>query len=149
MPKLQLTPAQNIALHTVQALGLASLLSLGVGIVQFVGLHGLDYTQLITFASGGFLTSMAMIWKTLSSNPNTMQAVMDTLGEIKDQVNQTPPSTTPVPPAMPQFVQPAPLGTFNLTDPQNLTATSTIPMIPTPLRHFGDTGIVPTIGQPQ
>lgn len=88
--KFKATPAQNIALHTLQSVGLSVLISFIVGLGQFVALHGLDWTQLASFAAGGFLTSMAMMWKTLSSSPNTMQAIMDTLGEIKDLSAQPP-----------------------------------------------------------
>jgi hypothetical protein len=122
--KFKATPAQNIALHTLQSVGLSALVTLIVSLGQFVSLHGLDWQQLATFAAGGFLTSMTMMWKTLSTNPNTMQAILDTVGELKNL--QTSPVTihnnlpapavaTPAPPAAApqptpqiQFVQPAP-----------------------------------------
>lgn len=90
MKNFKATPAQNIMLHTLQSVGLSVLISFIVGLGQFVALHGLDWPQLAAFAAGGFLTSMSMMWKTLSANPNTMQAILDTLGELKDVAQPSP-----------------------------------------------------------
>lgn len=118
--KFKATPAQNIALHTLQSVGLSALVTLIVSLGQFVSLHGLDWQQLATFAAGGFLTSMTMMWKTLSTNPNTMQAILDTVGELKTLQtspvtihNNLPAPAVATPPAAavqpaPQFVQPFP-----------------------------------------
>lgn len=140
--KIKPTPAQNIALHTLQSVGLSVLISFIVGLGQFVALHGLDWAQLGAFAAGGFLTSMSMMWKTLSANPNTMQAILDTLGELKQAAsaspvtihNNLPAPSVPVPQvnlaapiasttavqSQPQFVQPFPY-----------QPSSTFPNIPT------------------
>lgn len=125
--KFKATPAQNIALHTLQSLGLSALLTFIIGLGQFVSLHGLDWQQIGTFAAGGFLTSMTMMWKTLSNNPNTMQAILDTVGELKQAAQSpvtihnnlpsvsapAPQAVAPAPPAAaaqptPQFVSPFP-----------------------------------------
>ncbi len=140
--KFKETPAQNVALHTIQSVLLSALITLVVGIIQYVGLHGFDGTTLATFAAGSFLGQMSMVWKTLAGNPTMLQAALDTLTDIKGLAAQTPVIVHNNIPAAPQIqaapasIQPAISTPTAQAIPAQPTQVLPLPQMNLPQRSF-------------
>lgn len=83
MLKVKLTPAQAALFHLIESLIASIVLTVIVGAVQYISVHGLNWPGLEATAVSAFLGALSMAYKSVSSNPNTGQAVLDTVGEVK------------------------------------------------------------------
>ena len=103
------TAAQLALLHVAESGAVSGVLTIIAGVYQIVATHGLDWAALGTFAGTIFLGSLAMIYKSVLSNPNLAQAGTDTLSEVKALLEQAIPylHTHAVP--MPPVPSPAPV----------------------------------------
>lgn len=81
--KLKLTTAQTVALHTAESVGLSALITVVVGIFQYLSTAGLNLPGLGATAGVSFLGAMSMVYKSLSTNSQVMAGVADTVGEAK------------------------------------------------------------------
>ena len=82
-PKDPRTPAQVIFLHAAESAFVSALLTIGVAIVQYISAHGLDLAGLAAVLGTAFLAQMAMVYKSLLANPNTLQALSDTEKQVQ------------------------------------------------------------------
>lgn len=115
------TSAQLALLHVAESGAVSGVLTIIAGVYQIVATHGLDWAALGTFAGTIFLGSLAMIYKSVLSNPNLAQAGTDTLSEVKALLEQAipylhthavpmPPVPSPAPaPVAVQLAQPSPI----------------------------------------
>lgn len=101
--KTQPTAAQLAFWHGCQSAFLAALVSLLVGIVQYLSSGNVDLHTVLTVLGSGFLTALTMMYKSVSSNPNLAQAALDTANEAHQKIDQLAPwlSGHAPPPARP------------------------------------------------
>lgn len=113
--KTQPTAAQLAFWHGCQSAFLAALTSLLVGIVQYLSSGTVDLKTLLTVLGSGFLTALAMMYKSISGNPQLVQAALDTANEAHAKLDQLAPwlaghTTAPRPITYPPAVQQAGAG---------------------------------------
>ncbi len=82
MIKLKLDAMQTVALHIVESAGLSALVTVVSALVQYISTHGLNFGQLGIVAGGAFLGALAMMYKSLSSNPQVIAGLNDTIPQI-------------------------------------------------------------------
>jgi len=130
------TAAQQAIIHVAQSAALSGLVSLLVGIVQYLSAGSIDLKTLLTVLGSGFLTALTMIYKSISSNPNLAQAALDTANEAHAKIDQLapwlakPPKSVPTPITFPsaQSIQHQPTAVLPAYPPaQQSVRTSTLP----------------------
>ena len=84
----QPTTAQQAIVHVAQSAGLSGLVSVLVGVVQYLSSGSIDLRTLLTVLGSGFLTALTFIYKSISSNPNLAQAALDTANEAHARIDQ-------------------------------------------------------------
>lgn len=85
------TAAQQAIWHVAQSAGLSSLITLLIGITQYLSSGNINPTTLLTVLGGGFLTALTMVWKSVSSNPSLAQAALDTAQLALQRIEQVAP----------------------------------------------------------
>lgn len=86
------TPAQIIIIHSAESATLSALLTIMVAAIQYAATNGLNWGGLAAVLGTSFVAQMAMVYKSLAANPQTAQALSDTVRQVLSQV---------VPPAQP------------------------------------------------
>ena len=84
MPKL--TTAQQTIIHLALSVLASALVTLIIGIIQYVSTNGVDLPSLAKYAGVGFVTAVSMMLATVRTNPNLAQAEADTLKQVPDMV---------------------------------------------------------------
>lgn len=132
LSKLHLTPPQLAIWHIIESVLMSFVLTVLLGTYQYITTHGLDYAGLGTFWATSFLGALAMIYKSVSGNPNLGPAILDSLNEIKGLLASAPAQPPvvinnhpPVPVAPPAAAQP--------TIPQFKNTASSVPEFTAPL----------------
>lgn len=91
------TPAQIIVIHSAESAVLSILLTVIVAAVQYVGTSGLNWPGLGGVLATSFVAAMGMSYKSLANNPQTAQALSDTVRQVLSQATPpTQPVTAPV-----------------------------------------------------
>ncbi len=118
MPKLKLTQPQYLVLHLIESILGSAILTALLAAYEYVGVHGLNWTGLLTVFLAALLGGMAKGFIGLQNNANVPPAIFDSLNEIKaliadvtqagTDVMSTPPvSAGPKPIILPTRTQPA------------------------------------------
>lgn len=139
---LKITAAQTFILHTLFSLAIGGL---GAGLMaagQAALSKGLDLPMILGVGIAAFTASFMRGFVSLESNPQFAQAILDSVADVKQLIvnAQSVPAQPPViihnniPPA--PAAAPATPVTVAQPQPQ---------FVPPMSRHFGDTGLVPTI----
>lgn len=80
------TTAQIVLLHSIESAGLSALITIIVATLQYVSTHGLNWVGLLAFLGTSFVAQMAMVYKSLSANPQTARALADTAQQIEARI---------------------------------------------------------------
>lgn len=84
------TPAQIIIIHSAESATLSALLTIMVAAIQYAATNGLNWGGLAAVLGTSFVAQMAMVYKSLANNPQTAQALSDTVRQVLSQ--GTPPA---------------------------------------------------------
>ena len=127
------TPAQLALLHVAESGAVSGVLTIIMAVYQAVATNGLNWPALGMTAGTTFLGALAMIYKSVLSNPNLAQAGTDTLSEVKALLEQAIPylHTHVVP--MPPVPSPAPVAAQPAIAPQ-FTLPQTLPQFTAPIQ---------------
>lgn len=85
------TTAQLAVLHGLQSAGLAGVISILMGIIQYLTTGNIDLKSLLSVLGASFMGALAMIYKSVSSNPQLAQAALDTANEAIARIEQIAP----------------------------------------------------------
>lgn len=144
---LNLTPGERAFLKLLEG-WIFTAVGTGVAIAYQMLATGNQDFQKITLVAGGAagLTVLNALKKYLAAQTDlplpekvVAQTTVDAAINQVEKVAQPP---VPTPSAVPQT-----MGAINLLNPPNTTATATVPFNPGQIRHFGDSQIVPAVGQ--
>ncbi len=83
MMKLKPTTAQTVAVHTLESAGASVLITVVLGVGQYIATNGLNIQGLTTCAGTLFVGCMAMVYKSLLLNTQVMQGAADTVNEVR------------------------------------------------------------------
>lgn len=86
MLNIKLSTAQTVALHVVESVLISAVITVLTALVQYVGKNGLNLPQLGIEAGALFLGAMAMVYKSLSTNPQVIAGLNDTIPQIWQSV---------------------------------------------------------------
>lgn len=127
------TSAQLAILHVAESAGISALMTIVAGVYQYVLTNGLNVPGLLTFLGTAFVACLAMVYKSVRSDPSLGQAAMDTANEAKAAVESVLPMlhTHPEP-----VVQTPSLTVTAASAPANLTATTGFAPTPLPAQAF-------------
>lgn len=78
---IKLSTAQAVALHTIESVVFSAIITVLSGLVQYVSTHGLNLQQLGVVAGASFLGAVAMLYKSLSTNPQVIAGLTDTVSQ--------------------------------------------------------------------
>lgn len=90
--KQQPTAAQLAVFHGLQSAGLAGVISALVAILQYLSTGNIDLKTLLSVLGAAFFGALAMMYKSISSNPQLAQAALDTANEAIARIEQMTPA---------------------------------------------------------
>ena len=88
------TPAQRALLHAGESALRSAALTIGAGVYQYVVTNGLNIPGLLGFLGIAFVAQLAMIDKSIRSNPQLTQGELDTAKNLPAELKALPDALT-------------------------------------------------------